>query len=279
MKNISDNLKNKLNNNYIKLIKCFKIILSDGDIIGFTEHSKDIMIDQIIYKSSNGFENTTNLNGLDLNNNSNIIGLVDNKNISIDKVVSGYFDNATIDIFYIDLDDDNLEKILITRGKIKTVNISNGKVLLNIDNILNILDKTVGDIFSPLCRATFCDNKCKLLTDNYTFTGKIIEIKNDTEFLCSGNDISNKNKNYFKYGIIIFLDGENKNKIMEIKQSFDNDIILNSKMNYPLKIGDSFKIIAGCDKTFETCSKVFNNAINFRGEPDIASTSKVFKFY
>ncbi|KJV57529.1 phage conserved hypothetical BR0599 family protein [Orientia chuto str. Dubai] len=29
------------------------------------------------------------------------------------------------------------------------------------------------------------------------------------------------------------------------------------------------KLITGCDKTFSSCIKKFNNAINFRGEPFI----------
>ena len=46
-----------------------------------------------------------------------------------------------------------------------------------------------------------------------------------------------KDKNYFKYGIITFTSGKNINQSMEIKQSFDNSIILNTKLNYPIIVG------------------------------------------
>ena len=32
-------------------------------------------------------------------------------------------------------------------------------------------------------------------------------------------------------------------------------------------VGDGFRLIAGCDKTFETCKAKYANAANFRGFP------------
>ena len=280
MKNISNNLKELLEKNYLKLAKCFKITLKNGDIIGLTEHSQDLLIDNLIYNSSYGFESDNSNFTTDLSsNNSEIIGLIDNNNIQIKDVLSGKFDNAKVEIFYINLDDESLEKIHITTGNIIKINVNDGKIHFLIDNILNILDKTIGDIYSPLCRAQFCDHKCALDINKYTFTSKITSIINDTEFLYDISNIGTKEKNYFKYGIITFTSGKNINQSMEIKQSFDNNIILNTKLNYPLNVGDIFKIVVGCDKTISTCINKFNNAINFRGEPNITSTSKVYKFY
>ena len=42
-----------------------------------------------------------------------------------------------------------------------------------------------------------------------------------------------------------------------------------------IAIGDSFDIIAGCDKTASICSGRFSNIINFRGFPDIPGTDKM----
>ena len=280
MKNTSNNLKQLLEKNYLKLVKCFKITLKNGEVIGLTEHSQDLIVDNLIYNSSYGFENNKNNFTIDLlNNNSEIVGLVDNNNIQINDILSGKFDNAKIEIFYIHLDDENLEKIHITTGNIASININDGKVNFIIDNILNVLDKTIGDIYSPLCRVQFCDHKCGLNINNYTFTSKITSVINDTEFLYDISIIGVKDKNYFKYGIITFTSGKNINQSMEIKQSFDNSIILNTKLNYPIIVGDIFKITVGCDKTISNCIHKFNNAINFRGEPHVANTTKVYKFY
>lgn len=268
MKNIA------LNKDVFNLKKCFKITLKDGNIIGFTDNSINLTIDNIVYNSSCGFDGDNEKFYSDLTSGeSNIIGFIENNNINIDEVLSGKFDNADIEIFFINTE--TFEKIYITKGYIKSINIIDGKILINISNILDILDKNIGEVYSPMCRAGFCDKKCSLNIDNFSFNGVVVEVKSDTEFLCSGEDITNKEKNYFKYGVVYF---EN-NQSMEVKQSFNNNIILSSRLNYNINVGDNFKIVAGCDKTFNTCCNVFNNAINFRGEPFISTTTKMYKFY
>ena len=37
----------------------------------------------------------------------------------------------------------------------------------------------------------------------------------------------------------------------------------------PVLVGDQVRLIAGCDKRFETCRLKFNNLLNFQGFPDI----------
>jgi hypothetical protein len=34
-------------------------------------------------------------------------------------------------------------------------------------------------------------------------------------------------------------------------------------MPYTIAVGNTFKAIRGCDRTFETCRTVFNNVLNF----------------
>ena len=269
-------MKNITVNDFSKLKKCFKITLKNGEILAFNNSSKNITIDQILYLSSGGFDDKDENFYSDLTSSeTNIVGFIDNNNISIDEVLSGKFDNAVVEIFFINLE--NNERINITKGQIQSLELIDGKVSVRIGGILDILDKNIGETYSPMCRAKFCDNKCSLDINNFTFFGEIDKIKSNVEFTYKYTTIMEKN--YFKYGILTFTSGENNGQSMEVKQSFDNTIILNAKFTYNLKIGDSFKITAGCDKSFNTCCNIFNNAVNFRGEPYIESTTKMYKFY
>ncbi|MBL0319310.1 MAG: phage BR0599 family protein [Alphaproteobacteria bacterium] len=40
-------------------------------------------------------------------------------------------------------------------------------------------------------------------------------------------------------------------------------------------IGNTFNAIAGCDKTIGACSTLFNNAVNFHGEPYVPGMDKM----
>ena len=271
-------MRNINTKDFSKLRKCFKITIKNGDIIAFNNSSQDIFFDNITYIASGGFDDENKNFYSDLTSGeSNIVGFLDNDKIKLEEIISGKFDDAIVEIFFINID--TKERINITEGQIKSTKIVDGKVYIAIGSVLDVLDKNIGDIFSPMCRAKFCDNKCGLNIENYTFYGEISSIKNETEFICDNEDIKNKEKNYFKYGVITFLNGKNKDQSTEIKQSFSNTLILATKLTYNLNIGDSFKITAGCDKDFKTCCNIFDNAINFRGEPFIESTTKMYKFY
>ena len=54
--------------------------------------------------------------------------------------------------------------------------------------------------------------------------------------------------------------------------------MLKFKFPFNINVGDKFEITAGCDKEFSTCCSKFNNAINFRGEPNIPRNEKILKF-
>ena len=62
---------------------------------------------------------------------------------------------------------------------------------------------------------------------------------------------------------------------MEVKSFYANEIETVLPLYIPIKEGQEFEIIAGCDKQFLTCTQRFNNAINFRGEPHIPSSGKL----
>ena len=62
---------------------------------------------------------------------------------------------------------------------------------------------------------------------------------------------------------------------MEVKEFAATGVVLALAMGKSIQVGDTFDIIAGCDKTRETCQSKFSNIINFRGEPDVPGVDKL----
>ena len=46
-------------------------------------------------------------------------------------------------------------------------------------------------------------------------------------------------------------------------------LVFQSDGRPPPEVGDTFSIVAGCDKTFSTCKAKFDNHENFRGFPHL----------
>ena len=278
MKNISENLKNSLNKNSLNIVKCYNIFLKSGEKLYFTQNSNNIIFDNNTYIPNNGIEGNIINNGINLEiENTDIKGFIDSETINHNDILSGKFDNAEIEIFLLDL---NLnEKVSIFNGYIANISYQNNIFIANIKNKTLLLEKIIGDTYSPLCRCCFCDKKCGLNKDNYTIKGVISEIINQLEFNTNTEKIINKDNNYFTNGIIKMINGKNNGITTEVKKSVNNYIGLKFKFPFEINVGDQFEIIAGCDKEFYTCCSKFDNAINFRGEPNLPRSEKVFKIY
>ncbi len=280
MKNINKNLLESFQLDNPTIAKCLQITLTNGNILAFTEYFKDLLIDDIVFKSSNGFQGNKIQQYSDITaSEEEVIAFIDKNNIKKEDVFSGLFNDAKVQIFYVDYNHIEYGKIPITNGIISRINFKDDKIFFNISGILSLLEKTIGETYSSFCRAGFCDKKCSLNIDDYKFSGEILEIISNTEFICTGENILNKEINYFKYGLITFKSGKNKERKIEVKQSNGSNIILNTKLFFSPEVGDRFEITAGCNKKFSTCIEKFNNAINFRGEPNLPRTTKIYKFY
>ena len=82
---------------------------------------------------------------------------------------------------------------------------------------------------------------------------------------------------YFSGGEVQWLTGANAGRRMEIKEFSNTQFTLVLPMPNSVAASDTFKAVAGCDKTFTTCYSKFSNAVNFRGEPNIPGMDKVLQ--
>ena len=177
MKIISENLKSGLNKNSLNIVKCYNIFLKNGEKLYFTQSSNIIFYNNIKYIPNSGIEGNNIKNYISLEvENTGINGFIDNEIINRNDILSGKFDNAEIEIFLLDLYLN--EKITIFNGYITNISYQNNIFIANIKNKTLLLEKIIGDTYSPLCRCCFCDKKCGLNKDNYTIKGVISEIIN-----------------------------------------------------------------------------------------------------
>ena len=167
----------------------------------------------------------------------------------------------------------SLAKVAIT-----DIENQNNFFIAKVKGLKDEINRTIGELYGPLCRATFCDQKCKLNAGNYSFLAKIDSVINNTTFQTNNPELTKQDEGYFDSGIIEFLDGNNKGYRGEIKQFSNGVFKLMFELPYKLSPNDEFKALAGCDKLFKTCCQKFNNAVNFRGEPHLPGIEVLLKF-
>jgi uncharacterized phage protein (TIGR02218 family) len=187
---------------------------------------------------------------------------------------AGLYDFAELEIFMVNYADLPAGKLQLRRGWIGEITFGKNQFVAEVRGLAQKLSQRIGDIFSPLCRASFADAKCGKSSPTYTSTASVTAVESRQVFSASA---LTQAAGYFNFGKVSFTSGENSGLEMEVKDFANYKLTLVLPLPYEIAVSDTFNIIAGCDKNFDTCKTKFSNAINFRGEPHVPGSDKLFE--
>lgn len=85
--------------------------------------------------------------------------------------------------------------------------------------------------------------------------------------------LSDNRDNRWDLGLVHWITGNNADISIEVRRSLslDGEISLYLPAPFVIQVGDTGKIFTGCDKTTTACFNRYDNMVNFRGEPFVAS--------
>ena len=83
------------------------------------------------------------------------------------------------------------------------------------------------------------------------------------------------NSGYFDYGLFTANSGLAAGRSMEVKSYVPGQWTLQLPMPYRMVAGDTYTLIAGCNKQIGTCHTKFSNHLNFGGDPYVPGQDKV----
>lgn len=278
-------LSNIYNYGYDKIntvAKCFLIKLKDGRKLGFTTNTRDVKFlndpENVVYKSA-GFTPTASSksNSMSVDNLDSDL-FIDHETIKQDDLEKGLFNNAEFKLFEFNwmkkpYNFSNISKEMI--GVIGQVTRQSTESYYRFEFRSNsqYLQNNIGETLKTTCSNMFCDARCKLNKNDFTFETIITNVIDRRTFIL--NDLNNPTGS-FKGGIIEVLSGQALGQKMEIKDWFldDKKIILQLPLNYPVSNNDSIRLIIGCNKTFTRCIEL-NNSKNFKGFPHVPGQDKI----
>jgi uncharacterized phage protein (TIGR02218 family) len=165
--------------------------------------------------------------------------------------------------------------MILRTGTLGEVSLSGGRFTAEVRGLAQPLAQTIGQLYSSGCRAKFGDSRCKQPLASFTFTASVTSVTSSQTFVASGLAQAS---GYFDFGTLTFTSGANQGLKTEVKVFLSGgSITLVLPMPYGVDVADNFTISAGCDKSFETCTSRFNNAINFRGEPHVPGLDRMLE--
>lgn len=273
MKNISAELKTHLASEVTTLANMWKITRKDGSVMGFTDHDKNITFEGLEYEASTGMTPTAVATKSDFSvDNLDVDGILDSLKISEEDILEGKYDFAQLEVFEVNYEDLTQGSMILRTGWLGEVTLKKGQFVAEVRGLNQKLLQNIGDVYTPSCRAILGDSKCKLDLSGFTFSGSVTSVTNKQKF--TSGDLT-QDPAYFAGGEIEWTSGDNLGLKMEVKEFREEEVVLALPMSKVISVGDSFDIIAGCDKSENACKSKFSNLINFRGFPKVPGTDKI----
>ncbi|MEX2035584.1 MAG: DUF2163 domain-containing protein [Xanthobacteraceae bacterium] len=275
MKPASPQFTAHLDGEVTTLATCWRLERMDGWVRGFTDHDRALVIDGLTYVAATGFLPSAIKSGADLSvDNLDVDGFLDDDALKAEDLTAGLFDGARIDIFLVNWADLSQRRLLLRRGWLGEVKRADNRFSAEIRGIANRLQQTSGKLYSRLCRTDLGSTECKVVLGPLTDDLTIAAVSGGDTFTVA----TARPTGFYTFGICTFLTGAKAGAATEVLQHNGESIQLFTPMPRPIAIGDEVRLVAGCDKTPETCHATFGNILNFRGEPHIPGNDKVFSY-
>jgi uncharacterized phage protein (TIGR02218 family) len=285
VRTISPAMQAHLESNTTSLAFCYRIERTDGQVFGFTSWGLDLTVDSEVYEANTISKPTTIKSsagtGVD---NLELEGGIKSDLITDSDLIEGEFDDALIEIFLVNGLDLSMGKIVMFSGFVGEVRQNEFSFFAEARSLIQRATQEVGSICMSTCRADFGDDKCGFDLESLSVTGFPVRVEGTVDTVTSflvfkSDDLIGSPDGFFASGKVRFLTGNNAGRRMEVKSSLaaNGSIALQLPMPSPILVGDTFEIIAGCDKRIETCQSKFGNPINFRGEPHMPGPNAILK--
>lgn len=285
MKTITPQLDAHLSGEVTTMATCWKLTLrpftpaeilaGQGEVRGFTDNVEPLTVGGVLYTPNTGYTPSTITSNINLAvDNLDVVGVIDDASIKDADLQSGRFDYADIEIFQINYTDLTQGTLKICKGNIGEVKMTRQQFTAELRGLAQRLQQTIGEVYSPSCRADLGDARCTVDLTPFTATGTVTSVTSALVFADTGRAEAD---DYFKGGKVTFTSGNNENYSMEIKAFAAGQFTLQLPMPYEIQIGDTYTAVAGCQKRIGDCIGKFNNVVNFRGEPYVPGNDKIMR--
>ena len=121
MKNLPSALQNHLDTRTTTLAYCWKITRADGEVQGFSEHDRDLVIGSTTYLASSGFAPGQIEHSLGLAiGNMNVDGAISSHTINESDLAHGVYDDAEVELLLVNWQNPS-QRTVISKGNVGEV--------------------------------------------------------------------------------------------------------------------------------------------------------------
>lgn len=267
MRDLSPALQAHLDGGVTTLARCWKLVLADGRVLGFTEHDRDLSFGGVTFRAATGFAASAIESAMGLSvGDAEVAGALSDDGIDAGELEAGLYDGARVEAWIVNWADAS-QRVLLSVGEIGEVRRSGARFEAEIRSLSARLNVAVGRTFQPVCDAVLGDARCGVDTADgaYRGVGSVVSSLDGRILTVAG--LEGFADGWFEHGALVWTDGANEGLRAELRAFADGRIELWRAAAHEVSAGDGFVVTAGCDKRLAMCQAKFANVANFRGFP------------
>ena len=253
------------------LCRCWRLTRHDGVVMGFTDHDRDIALNETTCLAGTGLDASQAHATLGLSvNGGDVQGALDAEGLTASDLSDGLYDDASVEIWVVDWSDTS-RCVLMDIATIGEIRRSEFSFVAELRSLAHRFDEERGRSFQRACSADLGDARCRVVLDDpaYATEGTVVSNEGPGAALVA-LDAAFPN-GFFTGGVLTVTNGAHAGARLSIRA--DTETVSGhvfGSVSGPLgqlAAGDRVGVVAGCDKSPETCLAKFGNIDNFRGFP------------
>ncbi|MGV8855328.1 MAG: DUF2163 domain-containing protein [Devosia sp.] len=263
------------------LCACWKLIRSDGVVLGFTDHDRTLRFDGTDYIPASGLDGGEVPARLGAQvDTSQVLGVLTAEAITEDDILLGRYDGALVESWRVNWADVS-QRLLLRRDSIGEIIREDGVFRAELRSAQQGLNATHGRIYQSLCDASLGDSRCGVALANPALRGFATVEALDDPFRAVVSGLEGFAEGWFSFGSVVWSDGRRlglrDGVLSHGRQGALDALGFGSKIGDWVAVGDTLSVTAGCDRRLATCREKFGNAVNFRGFPHIPGSDYVLR--
>ena len=249
------------------LCRAWAVERTDGVVLGFTDHDRDLVFDGVTFEAESGFQATAAEVATNLSVDTHeVAGALRSDAIAEEDLERGLYDSAKVTLWLVDWRD-VASRVLVSRGTLGEVRRRGAEFEAEVVGLAERLNQPFGRAYLRDCDAVLGDARCgvDLTAPQWNAQAVIAEVLGPQRYRVTG--LGGVERGFFAQGTARWTSGANDGHRAHVKHQAGETVELWLAPPVTAAAGDALALTAGCDKTAETCRAKFSNFVNFRGFP------------
>lgn len=176
MRTISNAMKAHLAGDALTIATCWRVQRAiDGAMFGFTDHDSPLIVNGETYISFAGYQASALQMSSDLSTNNLEVNalFVETGPVNRVDIEAGLWNFSAVTIFIVNYADLTMGTVVMSSGVLGQFQCMNGRYVAELRGLAQLMQTEMGQQFSPTCRASLGDSRCKFNISGMTYSGTV----------------------------------------------------------------------------------------------------------